>query len=399
MNSQAAERGRWAVAAMFFVNGFVFGAWAPQIPLLLPRHQITEGVLGLLILVLGAGAVTAMLFAGRLIATLGSRRVVMIFGTLVTPILPLVVLAPNPWLLAPAMALMGAILGSMDVSMNANAVEVERQLGRAVMSSSHGFWSLGGFAGGAVGGLALARFGAVEQALGVAVIGMIIVQVAARFMINEAVAAVPAGAARPKAAILPRGAALYILGAMALFCMVPEGAVLDWGALYLSKELGAGVAVSGLAYALNAGAMAGMRFLGDGVRNRYGAVATLRVSGLVGAVGILIAAVAPGPEVAIAGFALTGLGVANMVPIMFSAAGNHPGMSAGAGLATVTMIGYCGILVAPSAIGFVAEHAGFRLTYGVLALLLVVVTLMAGRAKAADGRAAVAVELPLESGV
>lgn len=393
---QAAVRGRWAVAAMFFVNGYIMGAWAPQIPLLLPRHQISEGVLGLLILVLGAGAVTAMLFAGRLIAAWGSRRVVLVFGTLACPMLPLVVLAPELWLVAPAMALMGALLGTMDVSMNANAVEVERRLGRAIMSSSHGFWSLGGFAGGAIGGLALAQYGAVAQALGVAVISLMIVQVAARFLISEAPAPV---AARAKTALLPRVPALYIVGIMALFCMVPEGAVLDWAALYVSKELGAGLAVSGLAYALNAGAMAGMRFMGDGLRNRYGAVATLRVSGLVGATGILIAAAAPGPALAIAGFALTGLGVANMVPIMFSAGGNHPGMSTGAGLATVTMIGYCGILIAPSAIGFVAEHAGFRLTYAALALLLLVVAAMAGRAKAADGRETVAVELPLEGGV
>ena len=394
---QAAMRGRWAVAAMFFVNGFIMGAWAPQIPLLLPRHHITEAVLGLLILGLGAGAVSAMLFAGKLIAALGSRRMVILFATLATPLLPLVVMAPTLWLVAPAMVLMGALVGSMDVSMNANAVEVERQLGRAVMSSSHGFWSLGGFAGGAVGGLALARFGAVEQAVGVAVISFAIVQIAARFLITETVAI--AHAERAKTAVFPRVPALYIVGAMALFAMIPEGAVLDWAALYVSKELGAGLAVSGLAYALNAGAMAGMRFLGDGVRNRYGAVATLQVSGLVGAAGILIAAVAPGPVVAIAGFAVTGLGVANMVPILFSAAGNHPGMSAGAGLATVTMIGYCGILIAPSAIGFVAEHNGFRVTYGVLALLLLVVAGMAGRAKAADGRASVAVELPLEAGV
>ncbi|MEO6299720.1 MAG: MFS transporter [Paracoccaceae bacterium] len=395
-----AQRGRWAVAAIFFANGFIMGAWAPQIPLLIPRHHITEAVLGLLILVLGAGAVTAMVFAGRMIAAVGSRRMVMIFGTLATPMLPLVVLAPSLWLVAPAMALMGALVGSMDVSMNANAVEVERRLGRAIMSSSHGFWSLGGFAGGAVGGLALARFGAVEQAVGVAVIAFIIVAVAAQYMISEAAApAVPRGVPMAKAVIFPRNPALYILGLMALFSMVPEGAVLDWAALYLSKELGAGLAVSGLAYALNAGAMAGMRFLGDGVRNRYGAVATLRVSGLVAAVGITIAAAAPIPVVAIIGFAITGLGAANMVPIMFSAGGNHPGMSAGAGLATVTMIGYCGILIAPSAIGLVAEHIGFRLTYGVLAVLLVGVAFMAGRAKAADGRAAVAVELPLEGGM
>jgi len=382
---------------VFFVNGAIMGAWAPQIPLLLPRHHITEGVVGLLILGLGLGAVGAMLFAGRLIAALGSRRMVLVFGLLSAPMLPLVVLAPSLWLLAPAMVLMGAVVGTMDVSMNANAVEAERRLGRAIMSSSHGFWSLGGFAGGALGGLALARFGAGTQALGVSLAALIIVPLAARFMVTEARA--PVAKSRVKAPLLPRSAAVYVLGFMALFSIVPEGAVLDWAALYLTKELAAAPEVSGLAYALNAGAMAGMRFAGDSMRNRFGAVATLRASGLVAATGITIAAFAPAAWVAIAGFALCGLGAANMVPIMFSAAGNHPGLSPGAGLASVTMIGYCGILVAPSIIGFIAEHAGFRLTFAATAVLLLVVSAAAGRAKAADGRADVAVELPLETGI
>ena len=153
---------------MFFVNGVIMGAWAPQIPLLLPRHQITEATLGLMILLIGIGAVGAMLFAGKLIAAYGSRRMVIVFGALAVPVLPLVVLAPDLVVLGPFMVLFGAALGCMDVSMNANAVEVERRLGRAIMSASHGFWSVGGFAGGAIGGLAIARYGAMAQAVGVA---------------------------------------------------------------------------------------------------------------------------------------------------------------------------------------------------------------------------------------
>ena len=113
---QQAQAGRWAVAAMFATNGFVMGAWAPQIPLLLPRHGISNTTLGLLILALGIGAVGAMLFSGRLIQSHGSRRVARAFGLAMVPALPLVVLAPNLWLLAPAMALMGALIGCMDVS-------------------------------------------------------------------------------------------------------------------------------------------------------------------------------------------------------------------------------------------------------------------------------------------
>jgi MFS family permease len=398
MDIQAVKRGRWAVAALFFVNGFITGAWAPQIPLLLPRHQITEFTLGLLILLIGLGAVAAMMFAGKLIAAYGSRQMALLFGTLVAPMLPLVVLSPNLYLLAPCLILMGATLGCMDVSMNANAVEVEQRLGRAIMSSSHGFWSLGGFAGGGIGGLALARFGAVEQALGVSVISFSVLIIAARFLWREPTARVD-GTAKPKTAMFPKVPMLYVLGGMALFSMASEGSVLDWAALYVSKTLEAPLERSGLAFALFAGTMAVMRFLGDSVRNRFGAVRTLRVSGLIAAAGIFVAALAPTDIVAIAGFAFAGLGVANMVPILFSAAGNHPGTTAGSGIATVTMIGYCGILLAPSVIGYAAETIGYRATYLTIVGLLIVVVLMARQAVHADGRPTVAVELPLEGGV
>lgn len=387
---QQAGIGRWAVAAMFGANGLVMGAWAPQIPLLLPRHGIDESTLGLLILGLGIGAVGSMLYSGRLIAAYGSRRVVTVFGALLVPVLPLVVFAPNVALLALAMALMGAIVGCMDVAMNANAVIVEQRLGRAIMSSSHGFWSLGGFFGGALGGLVLAQIGAGGQALIVAAVVALMVAGAARFVIADDPAPAlgdRAGQPAARTALFPRHAILWILGTMALFSMVPEGAVLDWAALYLAEELGAGVAVSGLAFGLFSAAMALMRFAGDGIRNRFGAVRTLRMSGLLGAAGMMLVAVAPNDVVALTGFAISGLGVANTVPIMFSAAGNQPGMTSGAGIATVTMLGYCGILVAPSSIGFIAESVGFRITYGALAVLLLVVAALADRAAAADGRA------------
>ncbi|WP_435259743.1 MFS transporter [Thioclava sp. FR2] len=387
MTLTEARRGRWAVAAMFAANGFVMGAWAPQIPLLLPRHQITEFTLGLLILVLGIGAVGAMLFAGRLIARFGSIPVLRAFALSIAVALPLVVFSPSLAVLAPSMALLGALTGCMDVSMNANAVEVERRLGRAIMSSSHGFWSLGGFVGGSLGSWVILHWGSETQALLVALFSAVIVLAAMPFLRGEpadrAVSTVTEGA--PKQRLLPRAPGLWLLGVMALFSMVPEGAVLDWAALYLQKELGSDVFRSGLAFAFFAGAMAIMRFAGDSVRNRFGAVRTLRVSGLLAAAGLLGASVAPTDMIAVICFAASGLGVANMVPIMFSAAGNYPGLSSGTAISAVTMVGYMGILVAPASIGFVAEAIGFRLTYAALSLLLIIVALLAGRTAGADG--------------
>lgn len=140
------------MTAFFLVNGFIMGAWAPQIPLMLPRYGIGSAVMGLLILLIGLGAVTAMLTAGRLIAAYGSRRVATVCAVLFIPNLPIIVLAPSLWVVGPVMLAFGAFGGSMDVAMNANSVAVERSLGRAIMSSSHGFWSLGGFLDGALGG-------------------------------------------------------------------------------------------------------------------------------------------------------------------------------------------------------------------------------------------------------
>jgi MFS family permease len=381
-----ARRARWAIAAMFMANGFVMGAWAPQIPLLMPRHDVTESVLGLLILVLGLGAVSAMLFAGRLITAYGGRRVLSWFSLALIPVLPMVVFSPNLWLLALFMAVFGAMAGCMDVAMNAQAVEVERRLNRAIMSSSHGFWSLGGFFGGSAGSFVIAHWGSEVQSLLTALVVAVLVLGAMPFLLPEApvVKSVETVAA-PRTRLFPKELHVWLLGFLALFSMVPEGAVLDWAAIYLQKELGSDVFVSGLGFAFFAGAMAVMRFIGDSVRNRFGAVRTLRLSGLLGAAGLMGGALAPYDWVAIASFAVAGLGVANMVPIMFSAAGNHPSLPSASAISIVTMVGYCGILVAPSSIGFLAEHLGFRPTYAGLSLLLVLVALVAARAADADG--------------
>jgi len=377
---QSAVRGRWAVAAIFLANGFLTGSWAPQIPVFLTRLDISKFTLGLLILLFGVGAVTAMTWCGHLISRHGSRTVLRWFGLCGSLGLLVVALAPNVPLAAIAMFIFGGLIGGMDVAMNSNAVVVERRLSRAIMSSSHGFWSLGGFAGGALGGFAIQNYGHLAHAVVVTAIAFAVLAVAVRHLIVED---------KPEVAehhkfTLPANPLVYLVGLMALLTMISEGAVLDWAALYLRQELGADLAVAGLAYAAFSGVMALMRFLGDGVRNRFGAVMTLRVSALVAAAGMLVAGLAPSPWLAIAAFAFCGFGIANMVPIIFSAGGNQEGMSSGTGMSVVTTMGYSGILVAPSAIGFVAEHSSFGPIFVALSGLLVIVLLMAGLAHRAE---------------
>ncbi|THF57584.1 MFS transporter [Ollibium composti] len=377
---QTAVRGRWAVATMFFVNGFLTGSWAPQIPVFLERLAISKFTLGVLILVFGLGALTFMPLSGYLMSRNGSRTVVRGFGAVAVFGLLLVALAPNVVLAAPAMFLFGGLIGGMDVAMNANAVAVERRLSKAVMSSSHGFWSLGGFAGGGLGGITIQAFGHVAHAALVTAAALVLFLAATRYLIAEAKPAVH----EHHRFTLPRTATVYLVGLMALLSMIPEGAILDWAALHLQQELGADLATAGLAFAFFSAAMSLMRFAGDSVRNRFGAVTTLRVSSLIAAGGMLVAALSPWPWLAIAAFAFCGLGIANMVPIAFSAGGNQPGMASGTGMSVVTTMGYSGILIAPSAIGFAAEHIGFSPIFMALAGFLVIVCLMANLAHTAD---------------
>jgi MFS family permease len=327
-----------------------------------------------------------MLFAGKLIGRFGGRAVLSVFSLALIPVLPMVVFSPNLWVLALFMAVFGAMAGCMDVAMNAQAVEIERKLDRAIMSSSHGFWSLGGFFGGSAGSFVIAHWGSEVQSLLTAAVVAVLVVAAMPFLLPSTPAPATTDAQPVKGpGLFPRDFHVWLLGFLALFSMVPEGAVLDWAAIYLQKELGSDVFVSGLGFAFFAGAMAIMRFAGDSVRNRFGAVQTLRISGLLGAAGMMGGALAPYDWVAITSFALAGLGIANMVPILFSAAGNHPRLPSASAISIVTMVGYCGILVAPSSIGFLAEHMGFRPTYAGLSVLLVIVALVAARAADADG--------------
>lgn len=377
---QRAIRGRWAVAAVFLVNGFLIGSWAPQIPVTRDRLEISEFSLGLLLLGFGLGALVAMPACGYLIGRIGSRTTVRMFGLASTFGLLVVALAPGIWTAAAALVLLGALIGGTDVAMNANAVEVEKQLRRAIMSSSHGFWSVGGFIGGGAGGAVIQATDYRIHAAIVTAIALAAMLLAVRYMVTEP---------RPESHVphrfaLPRNPVVYLIGLIALFSMIPEGAVLDWAAIYLREERGTDLATAGLGFAAFSGTMALMRFTGDKVRNRFGAVRTLRVSSLIAALGMLVAGFSQEPWMAIAAFGFAGLGIANMVPIAFSAAGNQPGSSSGASLSTVTLMGYSGILVAPSAIGFVGERFGFAPVYVAVSVLLVVVFLMAGLAKAAE---------------
>jgi MFS family permease len=374
-------RERIGVSLLFLMNGFLVGAWAPKIPEFASRLGLSESALGLMILTFGLGSLVMMPLAGSQIARFGSSQVSKYIAVLLTPTLLLLTWVGSIWSGAVAIFLFGGLIGAMDVAMNANAVSVEKRMRRAIMSSCHAFWSLGGLLGSSTGGFLIEHIGVSAHAVLVTVLAAVMILAAWRAVLHDAP---HPDEARHGGSRLPRSPLPWLIGIMALFCMIPEGAILDWGALYLRNELAASVTLSGFAFAAFSLTMAAMRFAGDLIRDRFGAVKTLRVCAVISIFGLLLIGFAQNAPMAIAGFALTGIGISNIVPIAFSAAGNLPGMAAGVGLSVVTTMGYSGILVAPSAIGFIAEHTGLAIIFAGLSALIVVVLILSPLAKHAD---------------
>lgn len=373
-------RERAGVSLLFLMNGFMIGAWAPKIPEFAGRLGLSESMLGVMILIFGLGSLVMMPLAGSQIARFGSSQVAKWTSVLLTPTLLLLTWVGNIWTGAVAIFLFGGLIGAMDVAMNANAVSVEKHMRRAIMSSCHAFWSLGGLIGSSTGGFLIEHIGVSAHAILVTVLAAVMIGAAWPTVLHDA----PHPEEGRHGSRLPLSPLPWLIGIMALFCMIPEGAILDWGALYLRNELAASVSLSGFAFAAFSLTMAVMRFAGDLIRDRFGAVTTLRVCAVISILGLLVIGFALSTPMAIAGFALTGIGISNIVPIAFSAAGNLPGMAAGVGLSVVTTMGYSGILVAPSAIGFIAEHTGLAVIFVGLSALIVVVLLLSPLARHAD---------------
>ncbi len=276
-----------------------------------------------MILVCGLGSLAMMPVAGALSAHRGSGIVVRIFALAFIPALLIITLVPNVVTAVIVMLYFGGTMAAMDVSMNANAVAVEKKMRRAIMSSCHAFWSLGGLIGAATGGFLIAQFGSIVHALVTMIAATILIIVAWPSIIPDTEHHHPDGEKQKLA--LPRNPLPWLVGVMALFSMVPEGAILDWGAYHMRQDLGASVTVAGFGFAAFSGSMAVMRFAGDLVRDRFGAVKTLRACTAIAIIGMLIVGFGNSSATAIIGFAICGIGISNMVPDSFLDGWQHAG--------------------------------------------------------------------------
>ena len=375
----ADRRARWAVAAVFLANGMTIGAWAAHIPLVKERLAIGHAALGLSLLAMALGALVAMPLAGPVIAKLGSAAVTRAATVALILAFPLPVLAPNLIALAAALFLFGAANGVMDVAMNAHGVVVEGRLRKPVMSSFHGMFSLGGLIGAGLAALLLPLMPPLGHALLQAALAAVVGVSALRFLLP---AAADSRSDEPAFA-LPNRATIG-LGLLAFLALTSEGAVLDWSALHLagSLQLGAGLAATG--FAAFSATMAAGRFAGDWLRGHVGSVTLVRASAFLSAAGLALALVAPWPALAVLGFAIVGLGMANLVPIFFGAAGRIRDQSAGTGIAAVATMGYAGFLTGPPLIGFVAESATLTVALGLIVVACVVIGLAAAAVRPAE---------------
>ena len=361
---------RCAVSALFFVNGAILASWVPYVPMVKQRLGIGDGLLGVVLLFMAIGALGALPFAGTLVGRLGSRTVSVGAGLGLCLSLPLPVLAPTPFLAALALLFFGAFNSTLDVAMNAQAVEVEQRRGRALMSSFHAMFSVGGLAGALLSSvIAAAGVGAADHILAAALLGSVAILIARSALIAVAPSPSPVFV-RPTRGLLG-------LGVLALCALLAEGAIGDWSAVYLMDSRGASQSVAAAGFAAFSLAMAGGRFAGDHVARRLGAACLLRLSGALAAGGLLLALIVKEPVIAIAGFGLVGLGVANLIPVIFSAAGRAYAVAPGHGLAAVATTGYVGFLAGPPAIGLAAEVAGLPAALGIVALACAAVAIAA----------------------
>lgn len=377
-SNDTVRRARRAISTIFLLNGAGIGAWAVHVPTVQARAGFDTATLGLLLLTIAGGAMAAMPLSGWLSARHGSRRLTLVSALLFPFVMAALIAASAPTLLFLLAFCFGATNGTLDVAMNANATEVEKARGLPTMSSFHGFFSLGGLAGAALGGLMLELdFGNGEGAAALAAAIVPAVLLAGRAILHVP----PARGEHGPGMRLPRGQSLA-LGLLALLCMAVEGALVDWSALVLRERTGASAAQAALGFSLFSVTMAACRFAGDGLVLRFGARGVMVSGGLAIAAGIGLAVATANYLLSALGFGLVGLGAANVVPVIFTAAARTPGMAPGVGLATAATVGYSGFLLGPPVIGWIAAHAGLALGVGALALAGLVIAASANVVRA-----------------
>ncbi len=352
---------RRAVGLIFWTAGCDTGIWASQLPRVKAALALNDAGLAGIVLSFALGAILTMPLIGALTARFGGARIVIAAGIAAAVALAMLGAAGTYPLMLAATLYAGAAIGGLDVAMNTQATVIERAWGSAIMSGIHGWFSLGGLCGAAAGGALIAAGMPFQGVMSVAAaMALLSVLAGARWL------DVPGQARGGPGFAVPRRALLGI-GLLCLLAFLIEGAALDWTAVYMHDIAAASLGFAPVAYAGFSLSMAATRFVGDGFTRRFGPSRVLAAGGGLTAAGIALACAWPAPIPVVAGMTIAGLGQANIVPLLFSAAGRVPGVAAGAGVAMAATMGYAAFLIGPPVIGYLADLVGLR-----AALLLLV---------------------------
>jgi MFS family permease len=356
---------RVALGALFFFMGICFASWAARIPDIQSKFQLSEGQLGTLLLCLPIGSMVGLPIAGWSVHHYGSRIVILICSFAYALSLPLIGLAPNLWVIAPVLILFGMLGNIMNISLNTQALGLENQLGKSILASFHGVWSMAGFTGAGLGaGMIFLSFSPAAHYVVVALLSILMILLSQKFVINDKQAAGEEGGLvlRKPDSLLLRVGLISFLGMMA------EGCMFDWSGVYFKKIVEAEPELVSLGYVCFMGAMASGRFVTDKAINRYGKIPVLQVSGILIFLGLLLAVLFPSLYTAALGFLLVGFGVASIVPVSYGIAGRSKLYSPSVALAMVSTLSFFGFLVGPPLIGFIAEAFNLKISFALIAV-------------------------------
>lgn len=369
---------RIAITTFFALDGFVFAGWVVRIPAVKEQTGASAGALGLALLGVSAGAVVTMVFTGRLCRRYGSRQVTLACAVLLCISVVLPPLTHSPAALAAVLLVFGMAYGGINVAMNSAAVDLVAALRRPVMPGFHAAFSLGGMLGAGLGGLVAAHLSPARHLLALALVGLLVTALAGPALLRYDMPAPPdrprsddRGAPR-RLAGRTRGL-VAVFGLIALCTAYGEGALADWGALHLEQDLEAHPGIAAAGYSCFALAMTVGRLSGTALLERLGRTRTLVAGGTTAALGMLLGSLAPSVWLALLGFAVTGLGLANIFPVAIERAGALAGAG---GIAVASTLGYGGMLLGPPAIGFMADWYSLPTALTSVAVLAAVAALI-----------------------
>ncbi len=356
----------------FLIAGIGFSSLAPLIPGIKVHLDLDDRRLGLLLLWVGLGSIIVMPFAGRLAAKFGCRKVIVASALALCASLPLLALATNTYAVAGALFLMGAGGGTLDVVMNIHAVIVEKNSNRSMMSGFHGLFSVGEIVGaGGVTLLLSLNLSPIVSLTAVALGCVAMLGAATPNLIpyRKQLSEIPS-----RSFTLPRGKVMLI-GVLCFIIFMGEGAITDWSGVLLIDFRSVSINHAGLGYVAFASMMTLVRLTGDFVVTKLGRKAVMFGGCICAAAGFILAATVPNMFASIVGFGLVGIGLANVVPILFTASGQQNIMPANLALSSVTTMGYLGLLVGPPVLGFIAHSSSLLVSFGLLAMLCVIVAI------------------------